>query len=217
MDRNAIAALAKGLAPFVRECVAEAVAPLTARLTELESRPIEKGDVGAQGIEGPPGPQGVAGPGGEKGDAGECGPPGELGEKGEKGEKGDSGRDGRDAADLPMLMNHINDQIALRVAGIFDTATINSPDSGRTLNALLGDKNHEIKTAIPLDAGVWIERDYAAGDSVSHGGSLFIAQVATSAKPGTSSDWRLAVKRGNDGRDYRPEEERSTLKPVRFK
>ena len=67
---------------------------------------------------------------------------------------------------------------------------------------------HEIKTAIPLDAGVWTERAYAAGDSVSHGGSLFIAQVDTSAKPGKSDDWRLAVKRGADGRDWRPDDKR---------
>jgi hypothetical protein len=55
-----------------------------------------------------------------------------------------------------------------------------------------------------------------AGDSVSHGGSSFIAQVNTSAKPGKSDDWRLAVKRGNDGRDYRPDNKPPT-EPVRLK
>ena len=81
----------------------------------------------------------------------------------------------------------------------------------------IGEAVHEIKTAIVLDAGVWREGTaYAAGDAVSHGGSLFIAQKGTNAKPGASDDWRLAVKRGADGRDYRPEEER-TPKPVRFK
>jgi hypothetical protein len=45
---------------------------------------------------------------------------------------------------------------------------------------------------------------------------LFIAQVATTAKPGKSDDWRLAVKRGADGRDWRPEDKRA-LEPVRLK
>jgi hypothetical protein len=45
---------------------------------------------------------------------------------------------------------------------------------------------------------------------------MFIAQVATTAKPGKSDDWRLAVKRGADGRDYRPEDKRVS-EPVRFK
>lgn len=66
MDRNAIAALAKGLVPFVREVVTEAVTPLAARLAELEARPVEKGDAGdrgADGLQGPPGPQGERGEG----------------------------------------------------------------------------------------------------------------------------------------------------------
>jgi hypothetical protein len=71
-------------------------------------------------------------------------------------------------------------------------------------------------TGISLDAGVWTEREYLAGDSVSHGGSSFIAQVATTAKPGKSDDWRLAVKRGADGRDWRPDDKR-VPEPVRFK
>jgi hypothetical protein len=56
-----------------------------------------------------------------------------------------------------------------------------------------------------------------AGDAVSHGGSLFIAQGDTNAKPGKSDDWRLAVKRGADGRDWRPEPDKRTTEPVRFK
>lgn len=65
MDRNAIAVLAKGLVPFVREVVTEAVAPLTARITELEARPSEKGDAGEKGADGLPGP---TGPQGDSGD-----------------------------------------------------------------------------------------------------------------------------------------------------
>ena len=53
-----------------------------------------------------------------------------------------------------------------------------------------------------LDAGVWKEgAAYSRGDGVTLGGSFFIAQADTTAKPGKSDDWRLAVKRGTDGRD----------------
>ena len=33
------------------------------------------------------------------------------------------------------------------------------------------------------------------------GGSLFIAQADTEAKPETNDDWKLAVKRGRNGKD----------------
>jgi integrin beta 3 len=160
-----------------------------ARLAVLEARPLEKGDVGPAGDRGPPG---------------------------DKGEKGDIGRDGRDAADLMLIYSHINEQVNETVVRAVKMMSFTSPDSGRTLCVGLGSNVHEIKTGLPLDAGVWTERTYAAGDSVSHGGSLFIAQVETSAKPGKSDDWRLAVKRGADGRDYRPDDKRAT-EPVRFK
>jgi hypothetical protein len=41
MERTAIAALAKGLVPFVREVVANALSPLAARLAEIEKREPE--------------------------------------------------------------------------------------------------------------------------------------------------------------------------------
>jgi hypothetical protein len=37
-----IEALAAGMAPFVRDCIAEATAPLIARIAELEARPAMK-------------------------------------------------------------------------------------------------------------------------------------------------------------------------------
>ena len=42
---------------------------------------------------------------------------------------------------------------------------------------------------------------YEKGDAVTHGGSYWIARKDTSATPGKSDDWRLAVKRGRDGKD----------------
>ena len=55
MNDEQIAALAKGMVPFVRQCVAEAITPLAMRLTEIEARPVEKGERGPQGDQGLPG------------------------------------------------------------------------------------------------------------------------------------------------------------------
>ena len=64
MDDRELEEFAEGMTPFVRRCVTDAVAPLTARMTELEARPpAEKGD---------PGP---AGPAGGQGERGEPAPP----------------------------------------------------------------------------------------------------------------------------------------------
>jgi hypothetical protein len=151
-----------------------------------------------------PGPQGETGPEGKRG---------EKGDAGEKGEPGAKGEPGRNASDLNYLQNYAGEQVARALK----TATVTTPDGGRTLHWTIGENVHEIKTAIVLDAGVWKEgATYAAGDGVTLGGSFFIAQAATTAKPGKSDDWRLAVKRGSDGRDARQEEKRAA-EPVRFK
>lgn len=61
----------------------------------------------------------------------------------------------------------------------------------------------------PLRLSTFIDRDvyaegteYFRGDGVSWGGSYFIARKDHPVgKPGQSPDWRLAVKRGRDGKD----------------
>jgi len=170
---------------------------------------------GPPGDTGPEGKRGLQGERGEKGERGEPGKPGATGSTGadgRNGERGQKGEPGRNASDLTYL----EDRVVEQVGRALKTATVTSPDGGRTLRWALGETVHEIKTAIVLDAGVWKEgRDYAAGDGVTLGGSFFIAQTATSAKP-PCDDWRLAVRAGRDGRDYRPEDERAA-KPVRFK
>jgi hypothetical protein len=52
-----------------------------------------------------------------------------------------------------------------------------------------------------IDKGVWREGPHEAGDHVSWDGSGWIAQRATTDKPGTSDAWRLSTKRGRDGKD----------------
>lgn len=53
--------------------------------------------------------------------------------------------------------------------------------------------------------GVWSPALlYARGDLCTHDGSLWLAKSSnTGAKPGTSEDWKLIVKRGQDGRKGR--------------
>jgi hypothetical protein len=165
-----------------------------------------------------PGPEGRRGPKGEAGDRGERGEPGKPGAAGQAGldgkdgARGQKGEAGRNAADLAMLQEHIDE----RITQIMKAARITTADGGRTLLVSIGGVVHELRTAVVLDAGVWTERAYVAGDGVTHGGSFFIAQVDTGEKPGKSDQWRLAVKRGADGRDWRPEDKRAP-EPVRFR
>jgi len=139
----------------------------------------------------------MPGPQGEKGDRGEPGKPGPIGDRGAKGESG------RNAADLALLQSYIDERIAM----IFKAATFTTPDAGRTLYATFDGTTHEIKTGIPLDGGVWREGGYQRGDTVSHGGSMWIAQQDTDTRPDTADcHWRLSIKRGRDGKDGKPGE-----------
>lgn len=46
-------------------------------------------------------------------------------------------------------------------------------------------------------------RQYEMGDVVTQDGSMWVAIRDTAAAPGKSPDWRLAVKRGQDGRSLK--------------
>jgi integrin beta 3 len=167
------------------------------------------GPAGEPGSEGKCGQKGDPGEKGERGEPGKQGPPGVDGKDGERGQKGEPGRN---ATDLQLLQ----EQIEQRVERAIDAMTVTSPDGGRTMRWEFGNKVREIKTAIVLDAGVWKEGTiYVAGDGVSLGGSFYIAQTTTTAKPPTQ-DWRLAIRAGRDGRDFRPDEKR-TAEPIKFK
>lgn len=64
-------------------------------------------------------------------------------------------------------------------------------------------KEYGFNVAVVLDRGVWVEeRDYQKGDGVTYGGNYWIAQKdAPEDQPGTGSGWRLAVRKGRDGKD----------------
>lgn len=106
-----------------------------------------------------------------------------------KGDKGDPGRDGQDGQDG---------------LGFDDLTAEYDGERTVTLRFARGEvvKTYPLVLPIVLDRGVYRpEQTYAKGDAVSFGGSLFIAQDATSSKPESGSEWRLAVKRGRDGRE----------------
>lgn len=138
------------------------------------------------------GAQGPAGPEGKPGRDGQPGIPGRDGQRGEKGDPGVNGQDGAPGRDGTLE--------ALRVKRLDD----------RTWGLVRADG-----TAIPgdplafdvvLDRGVYRAGvTYAKGDGVTFGGSFWIAQDATSEKPGDGATrWRLAIKKGADGREGKP-------------
>jgi hypothetical protein len=92
------------------------------------------------------------------------------------------GRDGKDAAPIESL---------------------EITQTERSVTIKLGSVERTIKLDTILDRGVWEQKRYEKGDAVTYGGSLWIAQQDTTDAPGASKAWRLAVKKGRDGRDLR--------------
>ncbi|MDR6851090.1 hypothetical protein J2Y54_000583 [Sphingomonas sp. BE123] len=80
-------------------------------------------------------------------------------------------------------------------------------DGERTLTLSFNDGrqeySHQLHMPIVIYRDVYAEGvAYEPGDAVTWGGSLWIAQRTTSAKPDTTdSGWKLSVKRGRDGKD----------------
>ncbi|HBO3004324.1 TPA: hypothetical protein L4R59_000977 [Pseudomonas aeruginosa] len=62
-----------------------------------------------------------------------------------------------------------------------------------------------VKIASVMDRGVYsAEKGYEKGDGTTYGGCYWIAQKdAPAGAPGASADWRMAVKKGRDGKDLR--------------
>lgn len=83
-------------------------------------------------------------------------------------------------------------------------------EDGRTVTVKLqaGESTIEKSVKIPavIDRGVFTENQkaYEQGDGVTYGGCFWIAQKdAPEGVPGGSADWRMAVKKGRDGKDLR--------------
>lgn len=180
------------VAAAIRSSLLEWLRPLLARVAALESREApargEPGPAGAAGERGADGPQGVPGRDGRDGVAGGQGERGITGERGERGEPGPIGPMGPPGFSLDDLDMSID-------------------ADGRTFRFRFqrGDvaKEYSVKLPILYYRGVYQHGAlYEAGDAVSHGGSIHIAERDTSEPPrGPETGWRLAVKQGRDGRD----------------
>lgn len=131
--------------------------------------------------------------------------------------KGDPGPPGRDAD-----MNEVAALIAREVEKIepvkgdpgppgkdglgFEDLEEELSDDGRLIirRYKRGSEVKEFHHRVPalIDRGVYVDgAEYAPGDVVTWAGSVWICQAPTVQKPGQADTWRLAVKRGRDGKD----------------
>jgi hypothetical protein len=94
--------------------------------------------------------------------------------------------------------------------GFDDLSVAHDGDGNVTLRFARGDQVKEFALRLPRfkDKGVFREGEaYREGDGVTFGGSFSIAQKDNpQGRPGESDDWRLAVRKGRDGKDLRPPE-----------
>jgi hypothetical protein len=203
------------VAGMVKDYVGQALAPvlaeneglrkanesLVARIGALEAREVRDG---IDGKDGAPGAHG------------------EPGERGEKGDKGDKGEPGAGVADALMdreghLLLTLTDGKSLKVGPIvgrdgkdglgFEDMAVDY-DGERTLHLSWekdgARKEHSLRFSVPLYRGTFASgADYEKGDCVTWGGSIWIAQVdAPEGNPSEASkDWKLAVKRGRNGKE----------------
>lgn len=174
----------------------------------------EKGDPGDQG------PQGEAGPRGEKGDPGADGLPGPQGEK---------GADGITPSDehlIKLFEGVISRQLIeweRRIADMTQKAIDKiekprdgkdgfTPDDleisidGRELTVALIKDGRRIERRVRIDTILYkethsLDAAYERGDAVTYSGSLWIAlKDNPTGRPNKhNGEWKLAVKKGNDG------------------
>jgi hypothetical protein len=161
---------------------------------------------GKDGRDGKDGVDGADGADGKDGAGGQQGPKGEPGEAGKsvdpetvrimvrdafiqapKPKDGKDGTDGKDGLGFDDLRLEFDGERALKF--VFERGT----------------QIKEFAVTIPamIDRGVFDHKaTYTKGDVVSYGGSMWIAKAdKTDKTPGDDSgDWRLAVKRGRDGK-----------------
>lgn len=240
--------LADSLAPVIRAAVEKATAPLLARISELEARPVLKGDPGENGVDGKDGKDGEKGADGLSVTLDDVRPILEEAVKSlpvpQDGKDGRDGIDGKDGASVslsdvePLVQAKAAEWLEARSAaweldferraqGVLERAVDRLPkpvdgkdgrdgfsfedftldyDGERTITFKFergGEvKSHSFLVPIVLDAGYYVEGEsYQKHDGVTFGGSYWIAQKETTSKPEIGNeDWRLAVKKGRDGK-----------------
>lgn len=168
---------------------------------------------------------------GRDGKDGKDGAQGERGEKGEQGPTGDRGEKGSDGIGLAgalidrdggLVVTLTNGEAKALGAVVgkdgapgvdgkdganglgFEDLEFEISETGRAVAKFR--RGDLVKTiALPgiVDRGTFADGEvYDKGDAVSWGGSLWIAQAnGVKGKPEADKRWRLAVKRGRDGRD----------------
>lgn len=146
------------------------------------------------GIQGEKGLDGINGKDGAPGLNGKDGDPGTRGEKGLDGKDGRDGREGKDGKDGITI-----EQLEAATLKALGAALGEIRLDGR--NLMLGERL--IKTLpIPLYMGVFeLGKSYEPGDMITFGGNVWHCDEATSEKPETTRAWKLAVKKGRDGRE----------------
>lgn len=106
---------------------------------------------------------------------------------GKDGDKGDPGKDGVDGV------------------GFDDLSVEYDGEKSFTMKFTKGERLKEFAFSLPvvIDRGIFSQgKSYQAGDGVTWAGHYWIAQKDTEAKPGEGDGWRLAVKRGRDGKTF---------------
>ena len=84
----------------------------------------------------------------------------------------------------------------------FDDMDLVETDEGIVLRFTKGDVVKDFRLPVVIDRGVWKEGAYRKGDGCTWGGSFWICQEdGATDKPDAGKSWRLAVKRGRDGKD----------------
>lgn len=152
----------------------------------------------------------------EPGQQGDPGPPGKDGEKGADG-VGLAGalidRDGHlvvtltngEAKSLGPVVGKDGERGKDGADGLgFDDLSFVEDEAGRPVAKFQrGDVVKSVTLPCIIDRGIFkAESEYLRGDAVTFGGCLWIAQKdAPEGKPGDGEGWRLAVKKGRDGRD----------------
>lgn len=239
MTAEQLDVIAGGMAIVVKEIVARETEGLLRLIAELKlemSRiQMTPGPPGPAGEQGPPGPMGPVGEVGQRGPQGEIGPagadgkaatfdlaavataaaaliplprdgqPGVPGPSGRDGKDGAPGRDGKDGADG---------------LGFADFSASYDAETREVVLKWARDERMEevrVRFELPTYRGIYERgQTYQAGESVTFGGSYWIASEATRAVPGApdteSRAWQLAVKKGADGKTG-PKGERGEMGP----
>jgi integrin beta 3 len=172
------------------------------------------------------GERGRDGINGKDGTPGRDGRDGERGDRGERGRDGANGSDGRDAAQLEILDGivegrpYVRNSYATHLGGLWrytgiewqcvmngvagiDVQQVNEREFALDVKFSNGIQHrHLCRTNAIIYQDVWQPKAYAIGDCVTWDGCSWIARAVTleNDKPGESLSWRLAVKRGRNGK-----------------